>query len=62
MKQTNQINYDNQLSQIANKNDSREISNTKKENISLNFDRESIIQGLIFSEILGKPRSKRRRR
>lgn len=26
----------------------------------LNFEQENLLQGLIFSEILGKPRSKRR--
>lgn len=31
-------------------------------NIPLKLDRETLIQGFVFSEILGKPKAKRKRR
>lgn len=59
---TENINYDNQLQDMQNRNKEFDDKMNKHEEFLLNFDRQNVIQGFIFSEILGKPKAKRKRR
>lgn len=59
---TENINYDNQLQDMQNRNKEFDNKISKHEEFLLNLDRQNVIQGFIFSEILGKPKAKRKRR
>lgn len=56
------LNLNDQIQEMKDRNNDYVQANEVRANIPLKFEREDIIQGLIYSEILGKPKAKRKRR
>lgn len=56
------LNLNDQIQEMKDRNNDCVQANEVSANMSLKFEREDIIQGLIYSEILGKPKAKRKRR
>ncbi len=56
------ISYENQLQDMQNRNKEFDNKISEHEEFFLKLDRQNVIQGFIFSEILGKPKAKRKRR
>lgn len=59
---TENLSYENQLQDMRDRNNAFEQQNAKHPNVLLKFDRENVVQGFIYSELLGKPKAKRKRR